>query len=469
MSASLAMNKPLRAQALATPCSFAALLVLVFAMPLVGHVGGRASPRAMALGGPSSVKFDFGPGRVEEGYQQVVSTTVYTATRGYGFVDAAAVMCVDRGGADAARADFCTSDRPFAFAVDLPEGNYRVTVTLGDRGGESLTTVKAESRRLMLERVRTGPGEVLSRTFAVNIRNSRLAGGGTVALKEREIGAFHWDDQLTVEFGDARPAVAALEIEAVKVPTVFLAGDSTVTDQTREPYYAWGQMLTRFFQPTVAVANHAESGETLMAFARERRFEKIFDRIGQGDYLFIQFAHNDMKEGPNHLDPFTTYQATLERLISDVRARGATPVLVTPMHRRRFDEGGRIVETFGDYPEAMRQTARKTHVVVIDLHEMSRVLYEALGPETSRRAFLHLAPGSLPGQVEPLADDTHFSAYGAYELARSVVEGIRSSGLPLAKALADDVGVFDPARPDPVDRWFLPASPPSIWAGSLPR
>ena len=421
----------------------------------------QAQPTAPT--GPEARRFDFGPGAVSAGHLQVLATTAYTPARGFGFVDATAVTCLDRATADILRSDFCTSDRPFVFAVDVPEGNYRVTVVLGDAERETWTTVKAESRRLMLERVHTSPGEFATRTFLVNVRNSRLAGGGQVALKPREIAAYHWDDQLELEFSDVRPSVAAVEIAPADVPTVFLAGDSTVTDQTRDPYYAWGQMLPRFFGPTVAVANHAESGETMKAFEAEKRLAKVLSLLREGDYLFVQFAHNDMKAGPNYLDPATTYRQYLERFITEARARKATPVLVTSMHRRRFDAEGRIVETFGDYPAAVREVARKHGIALIELHEMSRTLYESLGVQRSKRLFLHFAAGSLPGQGEPLVDDTHFSAYGAYQIAKCVVKGIRDSGLPLAKALADDVGPFDPALPDPVERWEVPGSPASLW------
>ena len=428
-------------------------------------VMGLATSAAAQPPAQHSWRFDFGPGAVAAGHQQVISTSAYAAARGFGFVDAAAMLCLDRATADILRSDFCTSDRPFVFAVDVPEGNYQVTVVLGDVERETWTTIKAESRRLMFERVHTAPGEFVTRSFVVNVRNSRLPGGGQVALKPREIGAFHWDDQLELEFGDARPAVAAVTIVPTEVPTVFLAGDSTVTDQTADPYYAWGQMLTRFFGPSVAVANHAESGETMKAFDAEGRLTKLLSLVRPGDYLFIQFAHNDMKAGPNYLDPATTYRQHLERFITEARARKATPVLVTSMHRRRFDADGRIVETFGEFPAAVRETAKKTGVDLIELHEMSRTLYEALGVERSKRLMLHFPAGSLPGQTEPLVDDTHFSAYGAFQIAKCVVHGIRASGLPLAQALTEDFGPFDPAHPDPVERWTLPGSPASIWPG----
>jgi lysophospholipase L1-like esterase len=405
-------------------------------------------------------KFDFGSGKVAPGYTQIAQTTVYKKELGYGFEDASAVSCVDRGGKDSLRGDFCASDKPFLFSVALPEGNYNVTLTFGDAKGESSTTVKVESRRLMLEKVQTKTGKFETRSFTVNIRNSKIPTGGEVKLKEREIGVFHWDDKLTLEFNDKRPCVAALEItKADDAITVYLAGDSTVTDQTKEPWAAWGQMLPRFFKRGVAIANHAESGETLKAFRGEKRLDKILSQIKAGDYLFIQFAHNDQKPGGSYVEPFTTYKEQLKFYIAEARKRGAFPVLVTSMHRRAFDANGKLTNSLGDYPEAMRQTAKEENVALIDLNIMSRTLYEALGPEESIKAFVHYPANTFPEQPQPLKDNTHFNSYGAYELARCIVEGIRANKLGIAKFLVDDVKAFDPARPDSVDKWTLPASP----------
>jgi len=322
----------------------------------------------------------------------------------------------------------------------VSEGNYRVTITLGDQISESITTVKAESRRLMLKKVQTLPGEFETRTFIVNVRNSQIAGGGQVRLKDREIGVVHWDNQLTLQFSNKNPCVYAIEITKVDdAITVYLAGDSTVTDQTREPWASWGQMLPRFFKPDVAIANHAESGESLKSFIGERRLEKILSQIKAGDYLFIQFAHNDQKPGSAHVEPFTTYKEHLKLFINEARKHGATAVLVTSMHRRRFDAEGKIINTLGDYPEAMRQTATGENVALIDLNAMSKVFFEALGPEKSKKAFVHYPAGTFPGQNEELKDDSHFNEYGAYEIARYVAEAIKKSNLDLAKYVIDDL------------------------------
>lgn len=405
-------------------------------------------------------KFDFGPGRVAPGYTPATPADAYSPQRGYGFEPGAEVTCLDRGGKNPLRGDFCTGHKPFLFSVAVPEGNYNVTVTFGDAQGESVATVKAESRQLVVEKSQTAPGRFETRAFTVNVRNSKLPDGGTVKLKPRELGIYRWDDKLTLEFNNARPCVAALEITKTdKAVTVFLAGDSTVTDQTIEPWAAWGQMLPRFFKPGVALANHAESGETLRAFQGERRLDKILSQIKAGDYLFIQFGHNDQKEKGDGIGPFTSYHDSLKLFIAEARRHGAFPVLVTAMNRRTFDANGKITNSLGDYPAAVRQTAQEEKVPLIDLNAMSKTFYEALGPEKSVRAFVHYPAHTFPDQEQPLKDDTHFNAYGAYELARCIVSGIKANKLGLAKYLAGDTTDFDPARPDNVETWSLPASP----------
>jgi lysophospholipase L1-like esterase len=337
-------------------------------------------------------------------------------------------------------------------SLPAPEGTYEVTVRLTGAAG-SPASVLAEQRRLMVEGIRFRGSKPVERTFVVNVRRPGLgklpdnaSGGITVRLKPREVGAASWDDNLTLEVtGDAR----LLSVRAVPVtlPTLYLAGDSTVTDQPTAPNASWGQKLPRFFAPTLAVANHAESGETLKSFVTEQRLDKLLSTLRAGDWVMIQFAHNDQKvQWPQtYADAATTYRAWLRAYIAEVRRRGATPILVTSPDRRNFDAAGHIESTLGDYPEAMRVVAQEESVALIDLNAMSRRLYEALGPETAARAF-----------ADEGRDKTHFNDYGGYALARCVVEGIRAADPALAAGLAHhlsaDAGRFDPARPDPLPR-----------------
>lgn len=444
--------------------SIGPFLMEIMKLPLLKLLGlllGTLGAAHNTLAETNLWKFDFGPGKTKSGYARVLSTTEYSPELGYGFLNASDVKDIDRHGFDALNRDFCTSDKPFIFAVDVPEGNYRVTLTLGDRKGASTNTIKAEARRLMLEEVRTSKGKFATRAFVVNVRRPELKSGGRVRLKKDELaGHMDWDNQLELEFNGARPCVTAVEIEKVEnVPVIYIAGDSTVCDQTKEPWCAWGQMLPRFFQSDIVVANHAESGESLKAFRGEKRAEKILDTLRAGDYLFIQFGHNDQKPGGAHADALTTYEDLLRQAISVCRSRGVTPVLVTPMNRRTFDEHGKITNSLGDYPEAVRQVAKQENVTLIDLNAMSKVLYETIGVEGTKKVFVHFPANTFPDQDKELKDETHFTNYGAYELARCVVEGIKESSLDLKQHLTDDAKFFDPAKPDSFATFDVPASP----------
>jgi lysophospholipase L1-like esterase len=328
--------------------------------------------------------------------------------------------------------------KEFLFSAAVPEGNYRVTVRLGGR-----VTVKAESRRLMLRDITTRPGQYVTASFLVNVRNARLApppanapGGSEVKLKSREAGSYTWDDKLTLEFlGD--PRVAAIEIEPVEVPTVFLAGDSTVTDQRAEPAASWGQMLPALFDPDVAVANHAESGETLKSFVTELRLDKLLSQIKAGDWLLIQFGHNDQKANwpQTYADPAVTYPAWLRTYIAEARRRGAHPVLVTSPERRNY-EGGKVRRTLADYAEAARKVARDEKVPLLDLQARSVALYEALGEAEAAKLF-----------NDGGADRTHHNNPGAWFLARAVAAEIATQVPELAARLKPAARRFDAAAP----------------------
>ena len=271
-----------------------ALAAFVFILPCVNTRAARGRARHTDQ---TNWKFDFGPGKVAPGYKQILANTIYSKELGYGFEPEAKVTCLDRGGKDALRSDFCAGNQPFYFSVALPEGNYNVTVTLGDALEETTTTVKAELRRLMLERVQTARGKFVTLTFTVNIRTPQIAGDGEVKLKDREKTAewWAWDEKLTLEFNDSHPSVCAIQITKVEVPTIYLLGDSTVCDQPSEPYNSWGQMLTRFFQPGIAIANHAESGESLRSSLGAHRLDKVLSTMRPGDYLIIQYGHKRRK------------------------------------------------------------------------------------------------------------------------------------------------------------------------------
>jgi len=314
--------------------------------------------------------------------------------------------------------------------------------------------------------VNTKAGKTQSVEFVVHVKDSliRDASGivvDKVRLKPRERNYLHWDEMLTLEFNGEAPQVASIEIEKMDQCTqVFLAGNSTVVDQDKEPWASWGQMIPRFFKPDkVVVANYAESGEALNSFKSAKRLQKILAQMKAGDYLFIEFGHNDQKQTGAGSGPWGNYKKLLEEYVSETRKKGGIPVLVTSMHRRNFDSAGKVVNTLGEYPSAVMKVARELDVALIDLNLMSRQLYEAWGEAASIKAFVHYPANSFPGQTLALKDNTHFNTYGAWQLAQCIATGIRKAWLPLAGELMPEVGYFNPASPAPFESWYWPLSP----------
>lgn len=394
--------------------------------------------------------------RAHHGEQTLIGSRYGRGRRNFGFDLVSSPQTAD---------GICAADAPFFVSMAEPDGDYRVTVFLGSGPPASATSVKAEARRLLVWNASAQPRQSLQRSFVVNLRTSLVDGTEGVRLKPREIGNLDWDEKLTLEFTGNHPSVRRIEVEPVHVPTVYLAGDSTVVDQDKEPWAAWGQMLPVFFGDRIAIANEAESGETIASFVAERRFDKIFSTLRAGDYLLMQFAHNDQKPGRGFVS-IPQYKDLLRRYIALARDRHAHPILVTSMNRRRFAADGTIVPTLGDYPGAMRAVAREQNVPLIDLNAMSKILFEAMGPNGTLKAFVHYPANTFPDQPEELRDDTHFNSYGALELAQCVVQSIREQHLPLAKFLRHDLPSFDPAHPDPPSIWNLPVDP--FWSEQTP-
>jgi lysophospholipase L1-like esterase len=406
---------------------------------LAGLLLALAAPASFAAMPSDGWRFDF-TGKAAKGYTAVQQGAAYDSARGFGYEP-------DSGAANTAAATF--------FSADVPEGNVAVTVTLGP----GTHTIKSEVRRLMLENVVVPAGQSVTRTFVVNTRTPVIAPAngieaGTVNLKaprETVQEAWNWDRRLTLEI---HGGVDKVEIKPLigptAVPTIFLLGDSTVSDQPGEPYASWGQMLTRFFKPGVAVANHAQSGETFRDSLARRRIDKIVSQVRPGDVVVLQFGHNDQKQiKAGTGGPFTTYKAELRRHVEMVRAAGGLPVVASSMERRRFDADGKPESTLADYAAAASQSAQELGVPYIDLNATSKVLYGALGVEGSKPAF-----ATKDGQI----DNTHHSNYGAYLLAQAITAGIRDAKLPVTAQVVDGFS-FDPAHPLPFEKFAVPASP----------
>lgn len=351
------------------------------------------------------------------------------------------------------------SERPFYFSVPVEDGNYKVTVTLGNKKKAAQTVVRAESRRLMVENCVTKKGKFETYSFIVNKRSQEIPGGGKVSLKPRELDYLNWDGLLTLEFNGAAPAVQRICIEPdTTATTIFLCGNSTVVDQELEPWASWGQMIPRWFTDKVAISNHAESGLTVRTFLDGHRLDKVLSMLKKGDYIVCEFGHNDQKEKRPGDGAWYHFAHGLKTFIDRVRAANGHIIFITPTQRRSFDEAThtKIQETHLDYPDAMRAVAKREGVPVIELHDMTRTFFETLGYEGSKKALVHYPANTFPGQDKPLADNTHFNPYGAYEVAKMVVMGMKQLQLPIIGELKADWQDFDAAHPDDPDAfvWY---------------
>ena len=351
------------------------------------------------------------------------------------------------------------SAEPFNFSVAVPDGNYRVTVTVGHKKKAGQTVVRAESRRHYADMITTKKGKYETVTFVVNKKNPQIDAKTRVRLKPRELTYNNWDDSLNLSFCGPMPAVQRIQIEPVSdVTTVFLCGNSTVVDQENEPWASWGQMITRWFDAGVAFANYAESGLSCTTFLGQGRLDKILTQLKKGDYVIVEFGHNDEKEKKPGDGAWYSYSRNLKIFADRVKAAGGHIIFCTPTARRSFKDG-RNQNTHGDYPEAMKTVARREQVPVIDLTSMSTTFYEALGEEGSKKSLVHYPANTFANQPKPLADNTHFNPYGAWEIAKMVVMGLKQMGSPLVQHLRADWQDFDPARPDNPDTfvWHMSA------------
>lgn len=227
--------------------------------------------------------------------------------------------------------------------------------------------------------------------------------------------------------------------------TIYLAGDSTMAEKRadRRPETGWGEALPAFFDPDqVIIENHARNGRSTRTFIEEGLWEALIAKVRPGDYVLIQFGHNDQpKEKVDRYTPPGAYAANLRRFVAEVRARGATAVLLTPVVRRRFDEDGRFYDVHGEYPDLVRTVADEVNAPLIDMHRLSENVLVTFGRDRSKELFLWLEPGERPNYPEGLSDDTHFSPAGAEIMARTFVEALRASELGIAAHLRDTEAV----------------------------
>ncbi|MCF8259795.1 MAG: rhamnogalacturonan acetylesterase [Melioribacteraceae bacterium] len=220
--------------------------------------------------------------------------------------------------------------------------------------------------------------------------------------------------------------------------TIFLAGDSTIAKklESKRPETGWGEKFDLYFNQNVSIQNHAKNGRSTRTFIEENRWETIRDFLHPGDYVFIQFGHNDQaKSKVDRYTPPADFVKNLEMFVSDVRDKKANPVLITPVARRRFDQHGQFYDSHKEYPDLVRSVAEKLSVEMIDLHKVSMDLLKELGEENSKELFLWVAVGESPNYPEGKEDNTHFSPKGAEIIAGLVATEIKKNGFGLKEYL----------------------------------
>jgi len=217
--------------------------------------------------------------------------------------------------------------------------------------------------------------------------------------------------------------------------TVWLIGDSTMANKEIKAYpeTGWGMPFTYFFDSSVVVDNRAKNGRSTQSFIDEKLWQPVVDNLSEGDYVLVQFGHNDEVPTKKTYTTEQQFKNNLIRYVKETRAKKAIPVLITPVARRKFDSTGHIVGTHEVYSEIVRVVAKQLNVPLIDLDKKSQALLQQFGPETSKLLYNHLQPGEHPNYPDGKADDTHFNELGARKMAELVLEGMREQKLDLTK------------------------------------
>lgn len=223
--------------------------------------------------------------------------------------------------------------------------------------------------------------------------------------------------------------------------TVWLIGDSTMSIKEKKAYpeTGWGMPFVNFFDSTVTVDNRAMNGRSTRTFIEENRWTPVVNAMQEGDYVFVQFGHNDEVPSKKSYVPEKDFKANLIKYVTDTRNKKAIPVLITPVARRKFDSTGQIQETHAVYAQIVRDVAKENNVPLIDLSEKSKVLYQQMGSDASRYLFNYLRPGEHPNYPEGKQDDTHFSELGARKIAEIVLTEIRALKLELAERIVQPI------------------------------
>jgi lysophospholipase L1-like esterase len=222
--------------------------------------------------------------------------------------------------------------------------------------------------------------------------------------------------------------------------TIHMIGDSTMADKQnpeKNPERGWGQVLHGFFNDRVTIRNHAVNGRSTKSFLKEGRWDSVLAELKKGDYVFIQFGHNDAKitDSTRYTNPYTGYRRNLIRYVNESLAKKAIPILFSPIVRRKFNDSGVLEDTHGAYPNIMREVAKELNIPFVDMQLKSEDLVLSLGPEKSRALYLWVNPGEYEMYPEGKQDNTHFTEKGATEMARLAIEGLKELNLDIVKYL----------------------------------
>lgn len=225
---------------------------------------------------------------------------------------------------------------------------------------------------------------------------------------------------------------------AQKKPALFLIGDSTMANKdnpNKNPEHGWGQVLPQFFTTGIEIQNHAMNGRSSKSFRTEGRWDKVEKQLKKGDFVIIQFGHNDqkLKDSTKFTNPYTQYRANLERYVNETRAKGATPILMTSITRRNFNENGVLIDTHKEYPLVVRMVADDMKVAFVDMQLLTEQLEIAYGPEKSKLLHLHFKAGENAYYDKDKADDTHLSKLGAESVAKLAVKDLKTLKTRLEK------------------------------------
>ncbi len=419
----------------------------VQALDAAGVAGPASAVAVSSLSSPAPeledgvLRLDLGSGETAPGAVRVDATTAYGTDQRVGFVDVSEVSATDRGTDDPLRSDFVTVGDT-ELVVDVPVGDYTVDLIAGDATGGTDVAITVEEMAKVQQTAKAA-GEYLEMSFDIAVV----------------------DGQLNLELTGTAANLNSLVLtrqqprEEGEEPTLWLTGDSTVQTYTADyaPQAGWGQMLDRFMSDDVTVTNKAIGGRSSKNFISQGRLDEVLLDIRPGDYLFVQFGHNDNSYGvDDRWAAPADYAEYLRTYIEGARQRGATPVVVTPVSRRAYGADGTADVSFPGYVDAARAVAAETGTALVDLSASSRAYLTEIGPEAARSVFLHVPAGVYPGRPNGTTDDTHFQEYGAIQMARLVATGVAALDDPLAAEVEE---VEPPAE--------VPATPTAVVAGAV--